>query len=181
MGYLELILLGIGLSMDAFAVTISNSMTYKGMDRLKAMSMPLIFGFFQGLMPLIGFYAGGIFGDFISKYSGIVILIILGAIGAKMVVDGIRNKDEECEPKVLSGKILLFQAIATSIDAFAVGIGLKAVGASILQGSVIIAVTTFICTFIALFIGKSFGCLLKNKAEILGGVILIIIGIKGMF
>lgn len=182
MSILEIIFIGIGLSMDAVAVSMSNGMVYKNIGKDKTIAMPLFFGAFQGLMPLIGFYAGSIFSDFISKYSGIVTLVVLGIIGGKMIKDGFSSDDNDDESKEskLSYKILFLQGIATSIDAFAVGVSFCALGANILVSTPIIAVTTFICSSIAIYIGKKFSNLLGNKAQILGGIILVIIGIKAI-
>ena len=181
MGIFEIILIGIGLSMDAVAVSMSNGMVYKNIGKDKFISMPIFFGVFQGLMPLLGFYAGSLFSNFISKYSGIVTLIVLGIIGGKMIKDGFFPEDEGEESySSLTYKVLLLQAIGTSIDAFAVGVSFCAEGTNILLASPIIVITTLICSTIAVYLGKKFGNLLGDKAQILGGVILVIIGIKAI-
>ena len=143
--------------------------------------MPLFFGGFQALMPLLGYYASGVFADFLSSYSGIIVLIILGVIGCKMVYDGLHPQLEEETDCSLTYRMLLLQAVATSIDAFAVGVGFSAMQVNIVQAVSIIGVTTLVCSFLSIAIGKKFGNMLGNKAQILGGMILIIIGIKGMF
>ena len=143
--------------------------------------MPLFFGGFQALMPLLGYYASGVFADFLSRYSGIIVLIILGVIGGKMVYDGLHPQLEEETDCSLTYRMLLIQAVATSIDAFAVGVGFSAMQVNIVQAVSIIGVTTLVCSFLSIAIGKKFGNMLGNKAQILGGMILIIIGIKGMF
>ena len=176
----EIILIGIALSMDAFAVCLSSGMVYPGLSRAKKMSMPVAFGIFQGLMPIAGFYLGSFFADFINKFSGPVALVILGVIGVNMIREGI-SPDEEAEEKTLTFKVLIMQAVATSIDAFAVGVSFAAGGAPIFAAAPIIAVTTFILSTAAVFIGGRVGERLGDIAEILGGVILIIIGIKAMF
>ena len=181
MSFLEILLIGIGLSMYAVAVYMSNGMVYKNLTKDKFIAMPIFFGVFQGLMPVIGFYAGSIFSDFISKYSGIITFIVLGIIGSKMIKDGFGSPDdEEVVPKNLTYKVLFLQAIATSIDAFAVGVSFCAVGANILVAAPIIAITTLICSLLAIYIGKKFGNMLENKAQILGGIILVLIGIKAL-
>lgn len=181
MNILEIILIGIGLSMDAVAVSMTNGMVYKGMSRGKELSMPLVFGFFQGFMPLLGYYAGSLFAVFIGKYSGITTLIILGLIGGKMIKDSFSKEDNRGKSRNLTYRVLLFQAVATSIDAFAVGVSFCANGANIQLAAPIIAVTTLICGMIAILIGKQFGNMLGSKAQIFGGIILILIGIKSMF
>lgn len=176
----EIILIGTALSMDAFAVCIASSMVYTNMTASKKLSMPIAFGLFQGLMPIAGFYLGGFFSPFIEKWSGLVSLLILGIIGVNMIREGF-CPEGECEKKTLTFNVLIFQAIATSIDAFAVGVSFAASGANIWLSSPIIAVTTFILSLVAIFLGNKAGEKLGNKAEILGGLILIIIGIKAMF
>ena len=179
----EILLIGVGLSMDAAAVSMTNTMIYTRLSRQKLLAIPVFFGFFQGLMPLLGYYTGFLFSDFISRYAGIIGLLILGVIGGKMIKDGICDDPEEsfCSASGLTYRMLFFQAIATSIDAFAVGVSFAASGANIALSASLIAVTTFVCSLLALFVGKRFGNMLGSKAQILGGVILIAIGIKGMF
>ena len=173
----EIVLIGIALSMDAFAVCIASSMVYTNMTGLRKLSMPILFGLFQGIMPILGFFLGSLFASFIEKWSGPISLLILGI---NMIREGLA-KDEETEPKKLTLWILLVQAVATSIDAFAVGVSFAANSANIWQSAPIIAVTTFVLSLIALFVGTKAGEKLGDKAEILGGIILIIIGIKSLF
>ena len=190
MGFIEIILIGLGLSMDAVAVSMANGMAYKNTTKAKTLAMPILFGVFQGLMPLIGYFAGGLFADVISKYANILVFVILGFIGGKMLKDNLGHKDEEeaetekdveSEGKVLTYKTLFIQAIATSIDAFAVGIGFSAMQVSIIPAVSIIMLTTAICCLIAIFAGKKVSSLLGGKAEILGGLILVIIAVKALF
>lgn len=186
MGIFEIILVGIGLSMDACAVSMTNGMVYKNLPKSKMLLMPILFGLLQGLMPLIGYYAGGIFSDVISKYAPFLVFIILGVIGGKMLKDGLSHKNEDDsssdkQTDQLTYKTLVLQAIATSIDAFAVGIAFSALKVNILPAVILIAMTTALLSFIALFIGRQFGDLLESKSEILGGAILILIAIKALF
>jgi putative Mn2+ efflux pump MntP len=178
----EIIMIGIGLSMDAAAVSMTNSMACRHTTKSKLLAMPLLFGVFQAIMPFVGYYAGGLFSEFLNKYSGIIVLLILGGIGGKMIYDGFYSDVvDTCTKDSLTYRMLFVQAIATSIDAFAVGVGFSALKLHIIPAVLIIGATTIICSFIAIRIGKRFGDLLDNKAEILGGVILIIIGIKALF
>lgn len=181
MSLFEIMLIGVGLSMDAVAVSMTNGMVYKNMKASKKMLMPVYFGFFQFLMPIVGFYVGGIFAEVITKYAGIVVFIILGFVGGKMIKDGIQGLDEDENGVALTHKILFFQAIATSIDAFAVGIGFKAMNSNILSTSLLIGITTFVLSTVAIKVGKKFGTIFENKATIMGGVILVIIGLKSLF
>ena len=180
MNLLEIIFIGLGLSMDAAAVSMTNGMVYSNMTKDKEAAMPIFFGAFQGIMPILGFYAGSLFEELITKYSGIVTLLVLGIIGVNMIREGFSKEEETNNKSVLTYKILFFQGIATSIDAFAVGVSFCAIGVNVFSSSAIIAITTFICSIISILIGKKFGDILGEKAQILGGVILILIGIKSM-
>lgn len=183
MSSVEIILISIGLAMDAVAVSMTNGMVYRKLGAKEYITMPLFFGGFQALMPLIGNFAGNLFAELISRYAGIVIFLILGTIGSKMIKEGFQDSSEH--KKMLVGKnfnlgILIFQAIATSIDAFAIGVGFNAMQVNIFQVVVTIAIVTIILTTIAIIIGREFGDILGSRAEILGGVILVIIGIKAI-
>ncbi len=191
MSIIEIVILGVALSMDAFAVTISNVFCYRGTSRARLLILPTAFGLFQGLMPLLGFFLGGIVGSLIEQYAGIVTFVILGFIGGNMAKEGISDlhkvddgpDGKGCPPNaaaVLTAKIVLVQAFATSIDAFAVGVSLRAVNVEIVSAAIIIALTTFACCLVALFIGRRFGNLLGERAQIVGGVVLIIIGLKAL-
>lgn len=179
MTILEVALVGIGLSMDAVAVSISNAMVCG--NHKNRWLMPVFFGAFQGIMPILGFYAGSLFSRFISQYSGIVVCIILVFIGGKMIWESLRGRGEEKPPRELTIRLLCVQAIATSIDAFAVGVGFSAAGVGVYLSSGIIAAITFLCTVAAVLIGRVCGAALGSKAEILGGAILVIIGVKALF
>ncbi len=180
MTILEQVILGVGLAMDAVAVSMTNGMIYKNL-RLKDYSMMAIFfGVFQGLMPLIGFYAGSLFAQVITKYGGYVIFLILGIIGGKMVYDSFKRDEEEAKESKLTVGVIFFQAIATSIDAFAVGVGFCAIKVAIIPAVSIIAVTTAIMVVGAIIVGKKFGNVFESKAELIGGLILIAIGIKAL-
>lgn len=180
MNLFEIIFIGLGLSMDAVAVSMTNGMVYSNMTKDKEASMPIFFGLFQGIMPILGFYAGSLFEELITRYSGIVTLLVLGIIGINMIREGISKEEETRNKSILTYKILFFQAIATSIDAFAVGVSFCAIGVNVFSSAIIIAITTFLCSIVAIIIGRKFGDVLGEKAHILGGVILIIIGIKSI-
>ena len=187
MGIVEIVLLGLALSMDAFAVTISNSFCYRHEPRRRLFLMPVFFGVFQGLMPVLGYLLGSLAAGLVERFAGIISLLILGYIGASMVREGVKalrggeEGDEEQQGKHLTVPVLLMQAVATSIDAFAVGISLLAAGANIGLAGGIIALTTFLCCMVALLVGKRFGNLLGDRAQIVGGIVLIAIGIKALF
>ena len=184
MDYLDIVLIGAGLSMDAFAVAISNGMAYPDLTKRRQAAMPALFGLFQMLMPLTGYVVGSLFASWIERYAGILILLILGGIGGKMVWDGLHPEGKDCAEAAveqLSWKLLMIQAVATSIDAFAVGVGFSAVGIAVLPATALIGGTTFVLCWLAIGIGKIFGTVLEDKAQIAGGLLLIAIGLKSFF
>lgn len=194
MPIIEMVILGLALSMDAFAVTLSNLMAYPTLSRAKRIMLPLTFGLFQGIMPLIGYLIGSLAAGVIDLFAGPIALVLLGFIGGKMIFESvvkIRASKTEEDPLVpyvseessstLSVSAILIQGVATSLDALIVGISLLALGANIALASGIIAVTTCACCILALIIGKGLGRLLGDKAQIIGGIILILIGIKSCF
>lgn len=181
MGIITLLLLGIGLAMDAFAVSISNGMCYAGMSKKQSFVNSLCFGVFQGLMPVLGFYAGRLFAGFMQAVDHWIALVLLGFIGGKMLVDGIKELREPAgcpADRTFGVKTMLLQAVATSIDALAVGISLAALSVNIVAAALCIAVITFICCMFGSVLGRRFGSLLGDWAQILGGVILVGIGLK---
>lgn len=183
MGLFEIFFIAVGLAMDAAAVSMTNGMVYRNLKKRTYVAMPVFFGAFQALMPVVGYYTGGLFADIMTKYSGIVIFIILGIIGGNMIKEGIsdlRNHEDRGAKKVMSLKVLLFQSVATSIDAFAVGIGFSAMRISIWMPVAMIGIITAVIVVIAIFIGRKFGDMLGCRAEIFGGIILAIIGIKAL-
>lgn len=190
MNYAEIVLLGAALSADAFAVTVSNCCTYTQERRRRLLLMPVFFGFFQGFMPYLGYVLGGVAAELIETYSGIVTLVILGVIGTNMIVEGVRAirhsadeaAEEECAREKSGGRLtiwmLFLQAIATAIDAFAVGVSLRAQAVAIIPASTIVACTTAIFCVVAIFIGRRLGSLLGDRAEVVGGAVLVAIGIR---
>lgn len=175
----ELILIGVGLAMDAFAVTLSNLFAFKNTNAKKFWLLPLFFGIFQALMPLIGFFAGSVFVEFLTKYAGIVTLLVLGFIGIKTIIDAFKDDDDEKTSfKKLTVALIIIQALTTSIDALMVGVSFCAECINIWYASSIIGITTFLIIALAIPLGKKFGNILGAKAQILGGVILCVIGLK---
>lgn len=181
MNIVELLLLAIGVAMDAFAVSISNSMCYPNQKKKSFIVTALAFGFFQALMPTIGFFAGKFFGNFVMAIDHWIAFILLGIIGGKMIYDGIkemRHPEDSCKTKAFSGKMLFVQAIATSIDAFAVGISLAMVKVDIIPAVTLIGIVTFLFCIVGGLLGNRMGKMLGQKAEIFGGLVLVGIGIK---
>ena len=179
MGLTELILIGIGLSMDAFAVWVTNGLCCKEIRSGKTLLTGLCFGGFQGLMPLIGYFLGMGFAKYITAFDHIIALILLGFIGGQMIFESFRKNDEKCDVVCLSAKMLLMQGIATSIDALAVGVSFAALeNVNIAFAASSICCITFIFSMAGVFIGKKFGTILNNKAQLAGGIILVGIGVK---
>ncbi|MBR3144332.1 MAG: manganese efflux pump [Clostridia bacterium] len=180
--------LGIGLAMDAFSVSMANAMIENNMKKRRMSFIAGVYAAFQFLMPLLGYFAVRFAAEKFEAFERAIpyiALLLLLYIGGKMLIDGIKKRDEEAV-KVLDTKTLLMQGVATSIDALSVGFTISAYSANdAVLASAIIALVTFIICFTGLIIGKKFGHLLKNKAHILGGIILIAIGIeifiKGVF
>jgi putative Mn2+ efflux pump MntP len=173
-------LIALGLAADAFAVSVSNGLAIKKMHLHHAMLIAVFFGGFQALMPFIGWLLGGIALNHIQAYDHWIAFTLLAFIGGKMIHDAIRNKDEEEEEAKdpLNIYILFIAAIATSIDAFAVGITFSILHETIITPVIIIGTVTFITSFAGTYIGNHIGHLMENKLEIFGGLILIGIGIK---
>lgn len=180
MGIWEIILTGIALSMDASAISMTNAMIHPD-KKARLLEMAFWFGLFQGLMPVLGFFFGNMFYDVISRLGGVLVAVIFCAIGGKMLHDGLSHEEAEAAPKSLSHRLLLIQAVATSIDAFAIGVGFSAGKTNIFFASSVIAVTTFVLATVSVFIGRIFGDMLGKKAEVFGGVLLILLGIKSLF
>lgn len=182
MGSLMLIFTSLGLSMDACAVSISNGMCFCNIKKKQILSTAFAFGLFQALMPLIGYIIGSTFSDTITFLDHWIALILLGFIGGKMIVEALNELKypEAClnVEKNLTLKTLLLQAIATSIDALAVGIGFAVIKVDIINAALSIGIITFINSIIGSNLGKKFGEMFKQKAEIMGGVILVLIGLK---
>ena len=186
MGFLELLLLAIGLAMDAFAVSIGNGLSMKKQNPKAAFAIAFSFGLFQALMPTLGYFLGSAFEDIIRQFDHYIALIFLGFIGGKMIFDGIKEliadkkgeTEELPEFRLTFGKLLI-QAVATSIDALIVGVSFAALpDVNIWTAVLLIGVVTFAISLLGVFSGKKFGQLLGSKAEIFGGLILVGIGLK---
>lgn len=173
------LLLALGLSMDAFAVTISNVMCYSNLNIKGKIAMPITFGIFQGLMPLIGFLLGAMFASQVENIAHWIALAILAFLGIRTIVESIKERKEQCDVHPFDAKLLFTQAIATSIDALAVGVTLAvSVPLRIVVSVSIIAVVTMAMCFVGLYIGKVAGKFFKDYAGIFGGAVLIAIGLK---
>ena len=191
--FLTIFISGLTLAVDAFAVSVTDGMVYRDMKLAKGIIIPITFGVFQAVMPIIGFYISWGLSRFeiIEQIDHWIALVLLLVIGGKMIFDGIkelRSPEEEVKPKQFSFTEVLIQGVATSIDALAVGFTFNVMleGISQIQlwawiSVLVIGVTTFAIALGGLFIGIKVGKLFKNKAsvaEIIGGIVLILIGIK---
>lgn len=174
---MELILIAIALAMDSVAVSIASGSKYKNINFTTTIKIALFFGIFQGLMPLIGYFAGTLFASFVDSYDHYIAFIILIYLGFNMIKEA-KEDDFEDEVKDLKNKTLFILAIATSIDALAVGITFSFSDTNIWYAVSLITIITFILCVIAVYIGKSLGGFLESKAEYLGGLILIALGFK---
>ena len=175
----ELILLGVGLSMDAFAVSICNGLAMEKVTLKKAGLVGLWFGGFQALMPLIGFFLGRQFAGAIAAFDHWVAFGLLGLIGINMIREALSPKEEDEATDDLSFKTMFLLAVATSIDALAVGVSLSlAGGVNIWMAITIIGCTTFLLSAIGVKAGGVFGARFEKKAELAGGIILICLGLK---
>lgn len=179
--YIELFLIGVGLSMDAFAVSVCKGLAMGKINKKQAVVIGLYFGGFQALMPLIGWALGIRFQQYITSIDHWIAFVLLAFLGGKMIVEAVRESDEQeiAEKDLpLNHKEMLLLAIATSIDALAVGITFAFLNTPILTAIAIIGGTTFVLSIAGVVTGNYFGTRYKKKAEIAGGVILILIGVK---
>jgi len=189
MGFFSIFMTGIGLSMDAFAVSLAKGLCLKDDEFKYSFRVALFFGGFQALMPLLGWWLGRYFEGYITSFSHWIAFILLSIIGGKMLLEAIkelRTKEEdkipsECERDEFSYKKITILAVATSIDALAVGVSFAFLSVNIIPSIIIIGITTFVLSFFAVFLGKKLGEYMQSYAEIFGGAILIFIGVKILF
>ena len=174
---MELVLIGVGLSMDAFAVALCKGLSMRRINYAHAAVIALFFGVFQAVMPLIGWVLGTQFARHITSVDHWIAFALLGYIGGKMIWEAVRGGEEE-HAEALSLKLLVMMAVATSIDALAVGITFAFLQMDILPSAAVIGLTTFVISFGGVFAGNRFGARYKRKAEIVGGVVLVLIGVK---
>ena len=179
MSFIELLLIAAGLSMDAFAVALSDGLTLT--RRRTAVLIAFMFGLVQAAMPVAGYFLGSGFSHLIAAYDHFAALAVLGFIGGKMIIESIselKRPQEAPHARELTFPMLLAQAAATSIDALIVGVTFSAMGEDIISSAAVIGLTTFAISLAGALGGKRFGTLLGTRAELAGGVILAAIGIK---
>lgn len=189
MGFVEVLLIGIGLSMDAFSVSVCKGLIARKFSWKTALTCGLWFGFFQALMPLVGYFLGSQFEQYITAVDHWIAFGLLFLIGANMIREAVFGKDEDEKSVIarsdatkqstpLSFKTMLLLAIATSIDALAVGISFACIQVKIWSSVLIIGLTTFAFSVLGVKIGNVFGSKFEKSAGIIGGIILILIGLK---
>lgn len=169
--------IALGLAMDSFSVAIANGLATKTFITTKALKISAFFGFFQAIMPLIGWYAGVYILELISGFDHWVAFFLLTVVGLRMIYESIRKESDKFVSS-LSIKMLLMLSIATSIDALAVGLSLSLLKVSVIIPAIVTGVVTFSLSFFGVYLGSRFGRILKNRVEFLGGLILVAIGVK---
>ena len=174
---LSLVLIAVGLAMDAFAVSICKGLAMRKPSLKAILVVGIWFGFFQALMPVIGYYLGSSFYDYIADYDHWIAFILLAVIGVNMIREALSDEEEGVDDST-GFRTMLILAIATSIDALAVGISLAMTGDDILTSAVLIGVITSLISAFGVKIGSVFGDRFGKKAELVGGVILIVIGLR---
>ena len=177
MGVIELLVLALGLSMDAFAVSICKGLSVPKLQAKHCLICGVYFGGFQALMPLIGWALGIRFQSMITNIDHWIACVLLAVIGANMIKESF-SKEEECPDASFGFKTMLTLAVATSIDALAVGVTFAFLDVSIVPAVLLIGATTFVCSTVGVKIGNVFGNRFQSKAEFLGGLVLIAIGLK---
>ena len=178
MNFVTIIIIALGLAMDAFAVSIASGVTLKCFKIGPALRVALFFGGFQALMPVLGWLAGSTFQHYIAAFDHWVAFGLLTFIGGKMIYESfiIEKTENKCDPNKLG--IVFVLAIATSIDALAVGLSFSVLQVQIVNPVIIIGVITFLLSLLGVYIGGKFGSIFENKIELIGGIILIGIGVK---
>ena len=177
MSFFDLFLIALALSMDAFAVAICKGLSVKRVGAKHILTAGVYFGGFQALMPLIGFLLGYKFERFIVSVDHWIAFVLLAVIGGNMIKEALGGEDDEVNDS-FSFKTMLPLALATSIDALAVGISFAFLGVDIVTAALLIGVTTFVISGAGIVVGNIFGAKYKSKAELAGGIVLILIGLK---
>lgn len=177
MGIVEIFAIGVALAMDAFAVSICKGLSMKKINWKKAIIIGLYFGAFQALMPVIGYFLGTTLSGFVEKIDHWIAFVLLSIIGGNMIKESTDDEVEKRNDKV-DFKTMIVLAIATSIDAMAVGVTFAFLKTNLVLAISIIGIITFIISVLGVIIGNKFGDKFQNKAELIGGIVLIAIGLK---
>lgn len=179
MGIFELCLIAVGLSMDAFAVAVCKGLSMQRIEKRDALLLGVFFGGFQALMPTAGYLLGSSFAGYIERWDHWIAFVLLAFIGGNMIRES-REREEEAtgDYERIAYRELFTLAVATSIDALAVGVSFAFLGVKILPAASLIGCTTFVLTLAGVWVGNLFGARYKSRAELTGGIILILIGLK---
>ncbi len=178
MSIISVFFIAVGLAMDAFAISVTNGIKLAKLHLKDVLFSCFMFGFFQFFMPIIGFYVGSLFSDYIMAYDNYVAFGILAFIGGKMIAETFKKDEDDKDTNFkLDVKVVVLMAIATSIDALAIGVTFAVTNTNVLMASVVIGVITFIVCLLGTLLGKKLGSMFKVGAERLGGLILILMGI----
>ena len=180
MTFLELLFIAIALSMDAFSVSVCKGLTTKKFSWRMALTCALWFGGFQALMPVVGYFLGAQFEGFIDAYAHWIAFGLLFLIGVNMIREAVSDKESDRQTSSLDIHTMFLLAVATSIDALAVGVSFACVQVELWSSVALIGVVTFVFSVLGVRIGNAFGSKFKKNAEVFGGIILIIIGLKIM-
>lgn len=182
MGFVEIFLIGIGLSMDAFAVSVCKGLGMHRVNYAHALIIALFFGVFQGLMPVIGWLVGSAFATYVTAVDHWIAFALLAFVGGKMLWDAFHDEDEEEDDETATQRLdlreLFMLAIATSIDALAVGISFSFLQIDIVAAALVIGCTTFVLSLVGVVVGNRFGARFERSSQIAGGIVLIAIGLK---
>ena len=180
MGFVELLLLSVGLAMDAFAVSVCKGLNMKRINYRHGFIIALFFGIFQAGMPVIGWLLGVQFQQYINEFDHWIAFVLLGFIGGKMIYEAVKGDDDEgaSSDGSLDIKELFVLSVATSIDALAVGVTFAFLDVNIWLSVSCIGIITLLLSFIGIIIGNNFGAKYKSRAELAGGIILVLIGVK---
>jgi len=178
MDLIVIITIAFGLAMDAFAVSIVTGAAYRQLKLNHALRMAIFFGGFQAIMPLLGLLISLSLKKYLTAYDHWIAFALLSAVGVKMIYESFKFKSAEKKSKPLTNALLLILALATSIDAFVIGITLPLITDSIAAAVITIGIVTFILTYCGVYIGKRFGHFFESKIEVLGGLVLIALGVK---
>jgi len=179
MSLLIIIITAIGLSLDSFIISISYGTVIKTNRVKTALKLSLVFGVFHIVMPVVGYYVGVGVKDYISAFDHWIAFFILSFIGLKMIIDDLKSNDQEYDKQISTKTVMvLYLALATSIDALAIGISFSLIEISIIHFSIIVGITVFCFTMIGTIFGAFLSNKLKIKMQIIGGIILILIGVK---
>jgi len=178
MTFIELFIIAVALSMDAFAVAVCAGLAMPKVSVKKALVIGLYFGVFQAVMPLIGYFAATTFAARFIEFGHWIAFVLLCFLGGKMIYGSFKNSDDPCGEPSIKPSVMLPLAIATSIDALAVGVSFAFLSVSIVPAVLFIGVTTLILSIIGVKIGNLFGAKYKSKAELVGGIVLVLIGVR---